>query len=88
MLVWDLAHFDSSDPPGMGMLGLAWVPSTQALPAQAEDVDKSDMVGFESLGSRGAGAAGWSLYNAMHSIQPMHRGCDNPDTTKEVQNQT
>lgn len=68
MLLWDPAHFDSSAPPGVGMLGLGWVPSTlpsvplpsvslQALCAQAEDGSRSDMVGFESLGSEEADAA-------------------------------
>lgn len=68
MLLRDLAHFDSSTPPG-GVLGLGWVPSTlpsvplpseslQALPARAENGSRSVMVGFESLGSEGAEAAG------------------------------
>lgn len=81
------------------MLGLGWVPSTlssvslpsisfQALPAQAEDGSRSDMVGFELLGKEGADAAGWSLYNARHSIRPVHWGCGNPDTAEEGKSHT
>lgn len=49
-----------------------WVPplpsmSLQAPPAQAEDGSRSDMVGFESLGSEGT--AGWSSFNPRHSTQ-------------------